>query len=162
MNRWRLLFAGITLGTLCACAAQPGGTTPATIPSTAKTPAVTKSSSVQITNLPCAEVNSNEPVSIRYPAETIYRNGAALPKEEGLVCLNLLSDWLKSVPQSRWQVTVAGEEGHGFDPLALAGKRQELLQRFFARKGLESKGWEWQTVVGQGEQLHLLELKGSP
>jgi hypothetical protein len=54
---------------------------------------------------------------------------------------------------------VAGEEGQGFDPLALAGKRQELLQRFFIRRGLEQKDWEWQTVVGQGEQL---EFRAAP
>ncbi len=156
MKRWQLLFAGITLGTLCACAAQPGGTTPDTTPSTTKTPAV------QSANLPCAEVNSTESVRIIYSAEAIYRNGAVLPKEEGLACLEVLSDWLKSVPQSRWQVTVSGEDGHGFDPLALAGKRQELLQRFFARKGLDLKDWQWQTALGAGEQLQLLELKDSP
>ncbi len=149
MNRWRLLFAGITLGVLCACAAQPGTTTVATGPS------------VQVATLPCAEVGSADVVMIRYPAETIYRNGAVLPKEGGLACLEVLADWLNSTPQSRWQVTVAGEDGHGFDPLELAGKRQELLQRFFARKGLELKDWEWQTVAGQSEQLQFYELKGS-
>lgn len=156
MNRWRLFFAGITLSTLCACAAQPGSVTPATVSPVVKSP------SVPVANLPCAEVNSVESVTISYPAEEIYRNGAALPKEEGLACLEVLSDWLKSVPQSRWQVTVSGEDAHGFDPLALAGKRQELLQRFFARKGLEQKNWQWQTALGVGEQLQLLELKDSP
>ena len=96
---------------------------------------------------------------VRYPVESIYRGGAVLPKQEGLVCLEELANWLKSVPQNRWKVTVSGEEGHGFDPLELAAKRQELLQRFFARKGLEQKEWEWQTVVGQGEQL---ELRAQP
>ncbi len=156
MNRWQLLFAGITLSTLCACAEQPGSVTPATVSPVVKAP------SVLIANLPCAEVNSVVPVTINYPAEAIYRNGAALPKEEGLACLEVLSDWLKNVPRSRWQVTVSGEDGHGFDPLALAGKRQELLQRFFDRKGLELKDWQWQTALGAGEQLQLLELKDSP
>ena len=156
MNRWRLLFAGITLGTLCACAAQPGSVTPATVSPVVKSP------SVPVANLPCAEVNSVESVTISYSAEAIYRNGAVLPKEEGLACLEVLSDWLRSVPQSRWQVTVSGEDGHGFDPLALAGKRQELLQRFFARKGLELKDWQWQTALEAGQQLQLLELKDSP
>ena len=156
MNRWRLLFAGITLSTLCACAAQTGAPTPATTPGIAKAPAM------QVADLPCAEIDSTDSVTIGYPAESLYRNGAALPKEEGLACLEVLSDWLKSVAQSRWQVTVNGEAGHGFDPLALAAKRQELLQRFFARKGLELKNWRWQTVAGQGEQLQLRELKDSP
>ena len=156
MNRWRLLFAGFTLGILCACAAQTGA------PTTATTPAVAKVPSVQIADLPCAKIDSTDSVTIHYPVETIYRSGAALPKEEGLTCLEVLSDWLKSVPQNHWKVTVSGEAGHGFDPLALAAKRQELLQRFFARKGLNLEGWQWQTVAGQGEQLQLLEVKDSP
>ena len=150
MNQWRLLFAGITLGTLCACAAQTGTTT-----------SVAKGPSLQVSNLSCAEVSSTDAVMIRYPVETIYRNGAVLPNEAGLACLEALADWLESTSQSRWQVTVAGEEGYGFDPLQLAGKRQELLQRFFARKGLELKDWQWQTVAGQSEQLQFLELKDS-
>ena len=154
MNRWRLFFAGIVLSTLCACAAQQGVTT---TPDT--TPVVKKTPSIQVTDLPCAEVMSTGSLMIRYPSENIYRSGAVLPKQEGLACLEELANWLKSVPQSHWQVTVAGEEGQGFDPLALAAKRQELLQRFFARKGLEQKDWEWQTVVGQGEQL---ELRAQP
>ena len=142
--------------TLCACAAQPGTSTSASVSS------VAKASAVQVANLPCAEINSTGVMTISYPAETIYRNGAALPKEEGLACLEVLADWLKSVPQSHWQVTVSGEDGYGFDPLALAGKRQELLQRFFARKGLELQDWEWQSEAGQSEQLQLTEFKGSP
>ncbi len=149
MNRWRLLFAGITLGTLCACAAQPGTTTVAKVPS------------IQVEKLPCAEVGGTDAVMISYPAEIIYRNGAVLPKETGLACLGTLADWLNGTSQSRWQVTVAGEDGHGFDPLELAGKRQELLQRFFFRKGLELTDWQWQTVSGQSEQLQFLEIKDS-
>jgi hypothetical protein len=72
-----------------------------------------------------------------------------------------LAAWLKSVPQSRWQVVVNGEEGYGFDALDLAAKRQELLQRFFIRKGVAIRHWEWQTVAGQGEQMQLLQLKDS-
>ena len=154
MNLWRLFLAGVILGTLCACAAQQGVTT-----TPVDAPAVKKTPSIQVTDLPCAEVNNTGPLMIRYPSENLYRNGAVLPKQEGLACLEDLANWLKSTPQSRWQVTVAGEGGQGFDPLALAAKRQELLQRFFARRGLEQKDWEWQTVVGQGEQL---ELRAAP
>lgn len=156
MNRWRLLFAAITLSALCGCAAQTGSPTPVTTSDAAK------GLSMQIAELPCAVINSSDSVTIRYPAETLYRNGAALPKEEGLACLEVLSDWLKGVSQSRWQVTVSGEVDHGFEPLALAAKRQELLQRFFARKGLELKDWQWQTAAGQDDQLQLRDLKDSP
>ncbi|GEM_PF-5924772 len=153
MNRWRLFWAGIVLITLCACAAQQRVTT---------SPVFKNPSSIQMADLPCAETNASGSLIIRYPSENLYRSGAVLPKQEGLACLEELASWLKSVPQDHWQVTVAGEEGQGFDPLALAAKRQELLQRFFARKGLEQKDWQWQTMIGQGEQLELRSLSDNP
>ena len=156
MNRWRLFPAATSLIVLCACVAQQGTTTSVALPAVAKRPAI------QVADLPCAEVSSTDLVTLRYPGENLYRSGAALPTEEGLTCLEGLADWLKSVPQGRWQITVSGEAGHGFDPLALAGKRQELLQRFFARKGVVIKDWEWQTVAGSGVQLQLLQFKDSP
>ena len=149
MNRWRFLCAGVTLLALCACAAQPQTSTPAT--------------SAKLANLPCAEMGrETETMTIRYPAETLYQNGAVLPKGTGLACLEALADGLSSVPLSRWQATVSAEGGYGFDPLQLAGKRQELLQRFFTRKGIEIKDWQWQTVADQGQQLQLVELKEKP
>lgn len=164
MNRWRFLFATILMMTLCACAAQQGGVkapvagtdeTPSTVAPTEVVAPAEKSPTIAVPDLPCAEVVKTDGVTIRYPGETIYGNGAALPREEGLVCLNVLTDWLKSVPQSRWQVTLAGEEGSGFDPKALGGKRKELLQRFFTRKGIESQTEEWQATAEQGVQLQL-------
>lgn len=157
MQRWQLYLTLIMLGTLCACSAQQAGPT-----SPAGMAAPVKAVPVQAGGLPCAVTESGTALSIGYPAESIYQGGAVLPKEEGLACLDTLTDWLKSMPQSRWQVTVFGEDGHGFDPLALAGKRQQLLQRLFARRGIVQEGWEWQTAAGQGDQLLLVELKASP
>ncbi len=149
MNRWRFLLAGVILLALSGCAVQPQTSTPAT--------------SVKLANLPCAETSrETNAMTISYPAETLYQNGAVLPKQTGLACLEALAGGLSSVPLSRWQATVSAEEGYGFDPLQLAGKRQELLQRFFARKGIETKDWQWQTEIGQGQQLQLLELKETP
>lgn len=152
MNRWQLVFAGLTLGMLCGCAVRQEPP-PVTIPD------VAKRLTVSVTELPCAEVSGVEAVMIRYPAENLYRNGAILPGEEGLRCLEALAEWLKNVPQSRWQVVVSAEEGHGFESLDIAAKRQELLQRFFTRKGVAMRNWEWQTAAGQGEQMQLLQLK---
>ncbi|MBW2689300.1 MAG: hypothetical protein JRC99_05155 [Deltaproteobacteria bacterium] len=109
--------------------------------------------------MPCTVVNSAEALTVSYPAESLYRNGAVLPKEEGLACLEALADWLKNAPTDHWQMIVSGENGQGFDPLALADKRQELLQRFFSRKGVGQDGWSWQTVTEQDLQLQLLEVK---
>jgi hypothetical protein len=160
MNRWRLFLVGVLFGTLCACAAQQTDSSPATTSSTASSKE--KTAPIEVTNLPCAVVDSTESVTIRYPAESLYRGGAVLPKEEGLACLEMLTDWLKKAPQSKWQVTVSGEEGLGFEPVALSGKRQELLQRFFTRKGIEIQNWEWQSVAGQDVQLQLVEVKDLP
>jgi hypothetical protein len=164
MNSWRFFLPGILLLTLCACAAQqgdvktsPAGTskTPSAATSEMSSPGDKAAPSIEVPALPCAEVVRTEGVTIRYGAEKIYRGGSVLPRQEGLVCLEALTDWLKSVPQSRWQVTSAGEAEVGFDPQALAGKRQELLQRFFARQGIEAQTDEWQAIAGQGPQLQL-------
>ena len=162
MNQWRFFFAGISLAILCACAAQQEvTTTPASPPAVKTSPPspVKEAPVIQGANLPCTVVNSAEALTVSYPEESLYRNGAVLPKEEGLACLEALADWLKNAPTDHWQMIVSGENGQGFDPLALADKRQELLQRFFSRKGVGQDGWSWQTVTEQDLQLQLLEVK---
>lgn len=154
MKQWRLLCSLVTLGVLCGCAAQQ------TAPSSSSAP-VTPAMSVKTSDLPCASISTEESLQVSYTKESLYRNGAVLPKQEGLACLDILAEWLKSQP-TRWDITVSGEEGYGVDPLALAGKRQELLQRLFERKGIETKNWQWQTVNQQGIQLQLAETIGSP
>lgn len=150
MHRWTLLFSGIVLGTLCACAPAQTGT---------KAAGSTATTVRETPRLTCAIVDNTAAMTLSYPTESIYSKGAVLPKQAGLACLENLADWLKSTPQRGWQIKVSGEEGFGFDPLALAGKRQELLQRFFERKGLQQQNWSWQTEAGQELQLQLVELK---
>jgi hypothetical protein len=162
MNSWRFFLPGILLLTFCACAAQqgggkasPAGTSKAPSAATSEMPSpVDKAApSIEVPALPCAEVDRTEGVTILYGAEKIYHGGSVLPSEEGLVCLEALTDWLKRVPQSRWQLPSAGEAEVGFDPKALAGKRQELLQRFFARQEIEAQTDAWQAIVGLGPRL---------
>lgn len=164
MNRWRLFSPGILLLTLCACAAPPAGvkTSPAGTPTSSSqgaselsSPGAKAGPSIEVPALACAEIVTTEGVTIRYQAEKLYQGGAVLPSEAGLLCLEALADWLKSAPQTRWQVTAAGEADFGFDPQALAGKRQELLRRFFVRKGIQVQSMEWLTLAGQGPQLQL-------
>lgn len=164
MNRWRFFFPGIVLLTLCACAAQPGdiktsadgsSTTTALETPELSSPGTSSLPSIEVPALACAEIVRTEGVTIRYQAEKLYQGGAVLPSEAGLLCLEALADWLKGAPQSRWQVTAAGEADFGFDPQALAGKRQELLRRFFDRKGIQVQSMEWLTLAGQGPQLQL-------
>jgi hypothetical protein len=101
-------------------------------------------------------------LTIEFPALGLYRGGAVLPKEVGLVCLEKFADWLASRPNVRWQVTVSREAGYWFDPLALASKREELLKRFFSRRGFAVQDWQWLPVTRKVNQLQLVELKGSP
>lgn len=137
-----------------ACAGPPGaeGATPGSLAS--------------VPELPCAETRKRyvaDALTVLYPAPNLYLRGAVLPKEEGLACLDVFTDWLKNMPSTAWQVTVGGETGTRFDPQALADKRLELLQRYFQRKGVEMAGWTWQTVAWRvnGREVQL-QFKGSP
>lgn len=150
---WRGLLSVCLSGLLFACATtQQTTTTPDTQP-------VITRPTVTIDELPCAQVSMAEKLSITYPAGSLYLSGAALPKMEGLTCLDVFADWLKPMAQSDWQVKVAGESGHGYDPQKLAAKRQELLQRYFQRQGIDTSTWSWQTAPDEHFQL---QFTGSP
>jgi hypothetical protein len=115
-------------------------------------------------DLPCAEVRQRyvgDALKVVYTSPSIYRRGAVLPKMEGLACLDVLADWLISRPRNTWKVSVGSEAGTGFDSQALGNKRQELLQRYFLRKGIDISGWKWQSG-SRHHQLRLDELKDSP
>ncbi len=173
-----LLFAGLLLTGLYACA-TPSGTAPptqtqtkATVeapaprttqpPSPRTTPAPAAITARQPGDLPCAVVEAGVSPVIRYAADSLYRPAAVLPTETGLACLETLAVWLKAGSAERWQATVAGEDGHGFTPAALAEKRRELLERFFVRKGIAAQDWDWQTTAQPGAQLELRQVTGSP
>jgi hypothetical protein len=114
--------------------------------------------------LPCAEVRERyvgDALKLVYSAPGLYRKGAVLPKMEGLACLDVLADWMISRPRNSWKVSVGGESGAGYDSQVLGKKRQELLQRYFLRKGIDTSGWKWQSG-SRHHQLRLDELKDSP
>lgn len=139
---------------LYACAPAPQVEAPATSASTP--PAATAPPAVG--SLPCAEVDRSQGLSVAYPVRSLYQSGAVLPGMEGLACLDALSAWLQGTAPGRWQVTVGAEAGTGFEPLVLAGKRQELLQRYFLRKGIDISGWTWQPEANGERQLQLTRL----
>ncbi len=149
---WRNLFYLSLCSFLFACAA------PQQAVETTEPPAAVVAPAVTIADLPCAEIRNAEALTITYTSESLYQSGAALPKMEGLACLEVLADWLQTVPDRAWQINVGGEEGYGFDPHKLAEKRQELLERFFQRKGIETSGWLWQTTPDQKRQLQFTDL----
>lgn len=114
-------------------------------------------------DLPCAEVRQRyvgDALKVLYMSPSIFNNGAVLPKMEGLACLDVLSDWMISMPHINWKVSVGGEAGFGFESQVLGNKRQELLQRYFFRKGIDTSGWKWQSG-SRHHQLRLDELKDS-
>jgi hypothetical protein len=116
-------------------------------------------------DLPCVEIRQSfatDALTVIYASDSIYRRGAVFPKMEGLACLDVLTDWLSSSPQSAWYITVGGEFDTDFDPQSLANKRQELLQRYFLRKGIDTSKWKWQSMPRRRMQLKLDELKDSP
>lgn len=160
MNFQRWVLVIISSGLLCACAFPQqetisSGTVSATVVASIATP-----------ELPCAELKKRfvtDSLTVLYASQKLYRRGAVLPKKEGLACLEVLVDWLRSTPQTTWQVSVGGETGTRFDPQALANKRQEMLQRYFLRKGIDTTGWTWQAIAGRvnGREMQL-QLKSLP
>ena len=152
MILWRSLFYLSSCVFLFACAA------PLQTVETTEPPAAVIAPAVTIADLPCAVINNAEALTITYPSESLYQSGAALPKMEGLACLEVLADWLQTVSDRAWQINVGGEDGYGFDPQKLAEKRQDLLERFFQRKGIDTSGWLWQTTPDQKMQLQFTAL----
>lgn len=119
---------------------------------------------LSVHDLPCAEVGQRyigDALKLVYKSPSIYNKGSVLPKMEGLICLDVLADWLISAPQTSWKVSVGSETGTGFEPQSLTNKRQELLMRYFLRKGIDTSGWKWQSG-SRHHQLRLDELKGPP
>ncbi|MDT8422046.1 MAG: hypothetical protein RQ754_16585 [Desulfuromonadales bacterium] len=156
--RWALVI--ISSGLLCACVSSKLAIKPSGAASATTVAAITAP------ELPCAEVKQrfvNDAVTVLYAAPSLYPSGAVLPKMEGLVCLDGLVDWLSGRQQIAWKVSVGGETGASFDPQALANKRQELLQRYFLRKGIDTSGWTWLAAPGRvnGREVQL-QLKSLP
>ena len=156
--RWWVLIT-LVFGLLCACAPVPQAS------GSSEEVAQTNAPAFAIAELPCAEVRERyigDKLKIFYTSQSIYWRGAVLPKKEGLACLDVFAEWLKSSPQNAWRVSVGGESGTGVDPQALADKRLELLQRYFLRKGIDTAEWEWQSMTRSVVQLRLDEIRDSP
>ncbi len=163
MKGWPIFLAGLVLIACCGCAKQ-GGVAPLVSKPDPAQPPVSKPVPPVLTldRLSCAEIDNGPPQMILYQSASLYQNGAVLPTKQGLACLETLASWLTSSSQSRWQVTVGAEAVAGFEPLVIATKRQELLLRFFARKGIEMQDWQWFTTAEPGAQLVLQPVTDSP
>lgn len=152
MFRSVLPLVGLLLTFLTACSAPGGPATPTTAPDT--TPQKVAS------ELSAAEITAGPPQTISYPPASLYRSGAALPDDDGLKALEELAQWLNRSPESRWQGQLAVADGDKEQSLALANKRIELLQRFFARQGLSLEQLNWKAEAIPGPDLELKRLNG--
>jgi hypothetical protein len=152
MFRSVLPLVGLLLIFLTACSAPGGPATPTTAPETTPQKIVSE--------LSAAEVTAGPPQTISYPLASLYRSGAALPDADGLNALEELAQWLNRSPESRWQGEMAVVDGDEEQSLALANKRIELLQRFFARQGLSPEQLTWKAEATTGPELELKRLNG--
>lgn len=113
--------------------------------------------------LPGAEVSGEGVIVVRYPGESLFASGAVLPLPGGAAVLDPLADLLRSFPQLRWQGTVrAGTAGHGEYDLALAEKRTELLNRYFARRGVALEQLTLRPEASSGPSLELAPEVAQP
>jgi hypothetical protein len=152
MNLGHRLFIVIIVCLLFSCAPSQQQATRVDAPPAVVVP------TIDVTDLPCAEIDNAETLTILYATESLYSNGAVFPGQEGLACLEVLASWLKSTTRKTFLVTVSGEKDTGFDPGKIAGKRMELLQRYFSRQGVDTSGWTWQAAVTEGLQLKVKDL----
>lgn len=110
----------------------------------------------RLTLLPGAEVSAGNPPVVRYPGDSLFASGAALPLPGGTAVLDPLAEILASVPHLRWRGTVRAETeiSREYDH-ALAEKRAELLARYFAGRGIAP---EQLSLIPEGAAGAPLEL----
>ena len=112
----------------------------------------------QAATLPGAQVSSAAgSLTIAYPQETLFTTGAVLPFAGCAEALDPLAAFLKAFPQATWdgKVRAATSNGAAYD-LALAQKRQELLQRYLHNAGVAAERIIWQASSGDGIPLELI------
>lgn len=133
----RLLLVPLALPLLfAACAPLSSAPSKAPAGKTAQA-ALEERFAAQLAALPGAVVERQETtLTIRYPDQVLFADGAALPFPGGRELLDPLSELLL-LPAAPWQGTVRVAPGSAFgQEAALADKRVELLTRYFARRGL--------------------------
>lgn len=146
----RVCFCLGILLLVSACAAPPSSGPVKVAPS-----ATEATGPEGLEQLPGLEVQ-RDPLILRYPEQRLYVPGAALPSQEGLAALQALAKWLSTNPEQGWTLRLWNRDGETAENrLALAAKRQELLQRFFRRQGVETDDWSWESLAGSGADLEL-------
>lgn len=106
--------------------------------------------------LPGVEIAAGEPLTLRYPGQVLFSEGAALPLAGGVEMLDPLAAWLAAAGQSRWRGTVRAVTGVSPEyDRQLAEKRAELLGRYFANRGIPAERLKLQAEGGAGAPFEL-------
>lgn len=138
----------------CQIAAPPPPVLP---PTPAPEPSWSEKLLQQASVLPIARVTITAGrLTIAYPQESLFATGAVLPLAGGAEALDPLATLLRSYPQAIWDARVLAATSHGADyDLALAQKRQELLQSYLRNAGVAAQVI-WQAESGDGIPLELI------
>ncbi|MBE0503254.1 MAG: hypothetical protein IBX46_03910 [Desulfuromonadales bacterium] len=137
----------------CQIAAPP----PAVLPP-APEPSWSEKLLQQASVLPIARVTITAGrLTIAYPQESLFATGAVLPLAGGAEALDPLAALLRNYPQAIWDARVLAATNHGADyDLALAQKRQELLQSYLRNAGVAAAQVIWLAESGDGIPVELI------
>lgn len=151
--KMRSIILFLLSASLFACAAPAP-------PPVARDPAVLRQ---QMAALPGATVGPDETLTVSYPGEVLFAQGAALPLPGGTDVLDPLAALLVSHSESRGRVTVRAQTGISAEyDQSLAQKRAELLGRYFRNRGIPDGRLSITAEAGDGPPLELtLETPGN-
>lgn len=142
----------ILLPLLLALASCAAPSRPPAPPATAD-PAVLRQ---QLLDLPGASFDPEKVLTVFYPGETLFAEGAALPLPGGTAVLDPLAALILATPgvQAVAIVRAHTEISAAYDQ-ALAQKRGELLERFFRNRGVTGERLKLIVEAAEGPPLEL-------
>ena len=160
MNRLVLVLMG---SVLVSCASPPAEQA-AVAPSATAVSAPVRSAAAgpgklgdEAQRLSGVVIERQEPLTLSYPEQTLFAEGAALPLPGGVAVLDPLADFLSTHPETRWRMEVRAKTGLGADyDQRLAGRRAELVSRFLAKRGVRPERLSVVAEGGEGAPLVLI------
>lgn len=115
----------------------------------------------QLAALPGAVFEGEGELRLRYPGESLFASGAALPLPGGTAMLDPLASLLVAHPGVRGAATVRALTGVSADyDRDLAQKRAELLARYFRNRGIPAERLSLTAEAGDGAPLELILAAG--